>query len=136
MNQMTLEEYNQRMQEYEDKLNSFTWYEQDEYEKFYEEMSKFQENYMKNVLDEYKKTIDCDARKYVYDLIRYAVEWSDSGSAILTVETEEIANEVNDYLCDIADYLLYWEIYEWEGKWEVDCLFGGFYVPYWDGWGE
>lgn len=133
---MTLDEYNRRMREYEDKLKDLKWYEKDDYEELYEEISKFQENYMEKVLNEYEKSIDCDAKKYVYDLLYYAVKWSESGSSILTVETENIANEVKDHLCDIADYLLDWDIYEWEGKWYVDCMFGGFYIPYWDGWGN
>ena len=131
---MTLAEYNKKMSEYADQLSELFG---NEWEDLYEEMSKFQQNYMENVLTEYKKTIDSEAKKYVYELLEYAVRWSESGSAILTVETKEMADAIEDIIGeDIGYYLLDWRVYEWKGKWKIDCIFGGYYVPYWDGWDE
>lgn len=132
---MTLVEYNKKMKEYENKLSLFRM-DQLLWEDLYWEMTKFQEEYMENVLSEYQKTIDCEARQHVYSLLEYAVRQSISGNAIITVETKEVADEVENYLGEIGEYLLDWQVYEWKGKWEVDCMFGGNYVPQWYGWDE
>lgn len=131
---MTFEEYNKKMNEYAGTLKSLYG---NEWEEFYEIMSRFQQNYMENVLDKYQKTIDCEARECIYDLMWYAVKRSQSGSSIIDVETEAIADAIDNILWDeIGDYLLDYEIYEEDGHWVVNCLFAGNYVPYWDGWDE
>lgn len=131
---MTLNEYDNKMSEYGDKLRELYGKEFDE---LYEEVSEFQQNYMENVLEEYQKTIDCKTKEVVYDLLCYAVRDSQSGNAIVDVETKEIADSVDEILWDeIGDYLLDYEIYEEGDCWAIDCMFAGNYVPYWDGWNE
>ena len=133
-NDIAFDEYNKKMSEYADRLSVLY---NDEWDELYEEVSKYQQNYMENILDEYKKTIDCEAREHIYKLICYAVKTSQSGSSIVNVETKEIADEIENIIWEeIGDYLLDYEIYEEDGHWVVDCMFAGNYVPYWDGWTE
>ena len=127
-------EYDKKMREYEKQLSDSY---DDEWNKLYEKVSKYQQNYMENILEEYKKTINCKAKEYIYDLLCYAVRQSESGSSIIDVETEEIANEIDNIIWEeIGDYLLDCQIYEKGGHWAIDCMFAGYYVPYWDGWSE
>ena len=131
---MTFEEYDKKMGEYADQLRELYGNEWDE---LYEETSEFQRKYMENVLKEYEKTIDCPAREHIYGLLCYAVRKSQSGSAIIDVETEEVADAIEDIIWDeIGDYLLDCEIYEEGDHWAIDCMFCGNYVPYWDGWND
>lgn len=131
---MTFDEYNKKMNEYADQLSNT--YGKD-WDNLYEKVSNFQQNYMENVLEEYQKTIDCEAREKIYELLCYAVRNSQSGSSIVDVETEEIANEIDNILWEeIGHYLLDYEIYEEGDYWAIDCMFGGNYVPYWDGWND
>ena len=131
---MTFEQYNEKMNEYSDRLSSVYG---SEWDNLYEEISQFQQKYMTNVLDEYEKRIDCDAKQYIYDLLSYAVKTSQSGSSIIYIKSKEIADKIDDMIWEeIGDYLLDYEIYEENDHWVVDCMFGGNYVPYWDGWCE
>ena len=131
---MTFEEYDKKMEEYSEQLSDVYG---DEWDKLYEEMSEFQREYMEKVLEEYEKTIDCKAREHIYELLCYAVRNSQSGSAIIDVETEEEADAIDNIIWEeIGDYLLDYEIYKEGDYWAIDCMFGGNYVPYWDGWNE
>ena len=131
---MTLDEYDKKMSEYADRLRNTYGNEWDE---LYEEVSKHQQNYMENILEEYQKTIDCRAKEHIYDLLCYAVRTSESGSSIVNVESKEIAGEIENIIWDeIGDYLLDCQIYEEDNHWAIDCMFAGNYVPYWDGWSE
>ena len=96
---MTIEEYNEKMDEYAERLYELYNNEyDDEYDLLYEEVSRFQEDYMKNVLVEYQKTIDCKARDFIYDLLCHAVIISETGNSIVDVETEEMANEIENII--------------------------------------
>ena len=129
---MTFDEYNEKMNSYDDKLSKLCG---DERDKFYEEMQKVQQDYMENILNEYEKTIDCEARKCIYDLLSYAVRTSQSGNSIVYVETKTVADEIEDIIWEeIGDYLLDCKIYEENNRWAIDCMFAGICVPYWDGW--
>lgn len=131
---MTLNKYNKKMDEYSNRLSELYG---DEWEELYGEMSVFQQEYMGDVLEEYEKKIDCEAREFIYDLLDYAVRNSESGSSVVHVETKETADEIEDIIWDeIGDYLLDCEIYEDDGLWVIDCMFAGYYIPYWDGWCE
>lgn len=130
---MTFDEYNKRMNEYQDKLSMFR-NDQLLWKDIYEEVGEFQTEYMKNVLKEYEEKINCEARRYIYDLLDYAVNFSCTGSSVVVVKTKEIADEIEKIIWEeIGDYLLDCEIYEEDGHWFIDCMFGGNYVPYWDG---
>lgn len=130
---LNLEEYDKKMEEYQDRLAATeTNAEWDEVEN---EMSKFQTEFMSGVLEDYKKTIDCAAKQWIYTLLEYAVKVSENGSSIAYVETKETADLIEEILWEeIGDYLLDCEIYPEKGEWVIDCMFGGNYVPYWDGW--
>lgn len=134
---MTFEDYNKKMSEYTEQLREAYRDKLNEYNKLYEELSEFQRDYMENVLEEYKNTIDCKAREHIYELLCYAVRNSQSGSSILDVETKEEADEIDNIIWEeIGNYLLDYEIYKDGECWAIDCMFGGNYVPYWDGWCE
>lgn len=131
---MTFDEYDKKMSQYSDRLSELY---DDEWDKLYEEVSEFQRDYMENVLEEYQKTIDCEAREKIYELLCYAVRKSQSGSSIVDVESEEIADEIDNIIWEeIGDYLLDCEIYKEGEHWAIDCMFAGNYVPYWDGWND
>ena len=135
INIMTLDEYNQKMNDYSEKLSQLY---DDEWDELYEEMSLFQVEYMEGVLAEYKETIDCKAKECIYDLLCYAVRESQSGNAIIYVDSKEIADEIEEIIWEeIGDYLLDdLQIYEEDNSWAINCMFAGHYVPYWDGWRE
>lgn len=128
---MTLQEYNDRVYELSKRLYN------DYGNEVYEKLSKFQEDYMRNVLYDYESKIDCHAKEYIRDLLQYAIDCSVSGNAIVDVPTKEIVDEIDDIIWqEIGDYLLDCEIYEDDDHWCVDVVFAGNYVPYWDGWCE
>jgi hypothetical protein len=122
-------EYDKKMREYRERLDAnYT-------DELYEEVSQFQEKEMTKMLEEYRKTIDEPAKEVIANLVQYAINISVSGNAIESVETEEEANRIDEILWDeIGDLLLDCEIYEEDGEWNIDVMFGGYYVPYWDGW--
>lgn len=131
---MTFDEYDKRISEYADRLRNAYGNEWDE---LYQEVSEFQRDYMINILEEYKKTIDCEAKEKIYDLLFYVVRVSENGNSIVYVKTEELANEIKNIIQkEIGDYLLDYQIYEENNHWAIDCMFAGFYVPYWNGWKE
>ena len=124
---MTFDEYNKKMSEYADKLSVLSG---KEWESLYEDISKFQQAYMENILENYEKTIDCEAKRHIYDLMCYAVRISESGSSIVDVETKEIADEIESIIWEeIGDYLLDYQVYKEDNHWVVDCIFAGYYVP-------
>lgn len=122
-------EYDKKMRDYRERLDAnYT-------DELYEEVSQFQEKEMTKMLEEYRKTIDEPAKEVIANLVQYATNISESGNAIESVETEEEANRIDEILWDeIGDLLLDCEIYEEDGEWNIDVMFGGYYVPYWDGW--
>ena len=117
---LTLEEYDKKMEEYQDRLaNTETNAEWDEIE---DEMSKFQTEFMSGVLEDYRKTIDGDARFHIYELLNYAVTTSESGNSIVHVGSKNIADSIDDIIWEeIGDYLLDCQIYPEKGEWVIDC---------------
>ena len=135
---MTYEEYLKKINEYTDKLVN---YEGDDYDDFYdewlEEISEFQITYMEGILAEYIKKAKTEAQKYISEILNYAIYESETGSVIICVPTKEIADEIDEIIWgEIGDYMLDApQIYEdKDGEWSIDCMFGGAFVPYWDGW--
>lgn len=130
---MTYEEYNEKMDWYSKNITP-------DNEELLEEMYNFQARYMTEVLTELRSKADTEAKEVVCNILDYAINWSSSGSSIEYVETEELANEVDEIIWEmIGDYMLDApEIYqdEYSGEWAIDCMFGGNFVPYWDGWFE
>ena len=109
--------------------NEDEWYEE------YDRLCEYQKNYMKKYLDEYKNKVQCKAQEYIYELIEHIVYQSTSGNSIVFVNTKEEADEVNNIIWEeIGEMLLDPpEIYEQNGVWAIDCIFGGAFVPEWDG---
>ena len=130
---MSYEEYNKKMDWYSENITP-------DNEELFEEMCKFQTEYMGEVLTELRSKADTKAKEVVCDILDYAIRWSESGSVVEYVETEELANEVDEIIWEmIGDYMLDApEIYKgkYSGEWTIDCMFAGNYVPYWDGWFE
>lgn len=104
----------------------------------YDVLSQFQMKYMKNILAEYREKIKTKAQEYIYDLFENAVLHSETGQSAISCESEELANEVYDTIFEeIGEYLLDdCQMYEEKGEWVVDVIFGGNYIPYWDGFME
>ena len=135
MKVLSLDKYDKKMGEYADRLRGELYGK--EWDELYEEVSRFQSDFMENVLSEYHKTIDCPARQCIYNLMYHAVKISENGSSIIDVETEAEADAIEDIIWEeIGDYLLDYQIYQEDNHWVIDCIFGGNYVPYWDGWAE
>ena len=123
---MTLDFYNEKISELAER-------------KDYDNLVEFQNVYMNQFLKEYEETVKGNpAKKVCYELLEYAIHDSESGSAIAYVDTEELANEVDEIIWEeIGDYLLDSpQIYKSNGQWAIDCMFAGSYVPDWDGWLE
>ena len=132
---LSLEEYDEKISGYIERLKTLDG---EAYNKLLKEISSFQNDYMENVLKEYEKTIgNSEAKKQIYCLMSYAVRISESGSSIVYVDSLEVAEEIDKIIWEeIGDYLLDYQVYEENGSYVVDCMFGGNYVPYWDGWEE
>ena len=131
------------LKEYEDKLDRITELmrmrakSNEGYDDLRDKYVELQYSYMEEVLNEYKKTIgDNPAKLICYELLDYAVHWSQSGNAIVYEENEEIANQVDDIIYyELGEYLLDVEVYfdKYTQSWAIDCMFGGYFVPDWDG---
>lgn len=128
---MTLEEY---VKEMETRLANIDRDSDEEWDELYE----FQFTYMRGVLEEYRKTVgNNEAKRVCCSILDYIINQSESGSVNMAVETEEFANEVREMaLEDFAEYMLDApEVYFEEAfdEWMVSCMFGGYFVPCWDG---
>lgn len=122
---MTFEEYNKKLNEYEAELKDD--------DTILDKISELQYGYMRNVIKQYNA--DSPAKEVCRELLDYAVNYSQSGNAIYYVDDEELAEEVNEIIWkELGDYLLDCEIYEDNEEWVIDCMFGGYFVPDWDGW--
>ena len=129
---MTLHEYDNAMCELTDDRSKL-----DE-----DKVGEFQNTHLREFLTELKGKATTDNDRYACEILEYLIVYSQSGSVVHYVETEEKANALRDYLNEhdlIGDMMLDSpEVYQdkYSGKWAVDCMFGGFYCPYWDGWFE
>lgn len=120
---MTYEEYDEMMDEYH------------EIERKYRKIEKKREAYLSNALKEFlDKDPDDEARKVAYNIFQYAICQSTTGNSIEWVKTKEMADKVHDILCDeLMDYMLDEpEVYEDNGGYSVDCMFGGNYCLIWE----
>jgi len=137
---MTLEEYDYQMRIFETQLEMT---DSDEaWNKVMERINSFQYEHMREFVAEYRAKADTKAKQEIADIFEYAVEKSESGSAICHVDSEELANEIDEIIWEeIGDFMLdppevYKEKEEYGGQWAISCMFGGFYVPCWDGWND
>ena len=128
---LTFDEYNKLMDKWEERVRTSND------EMIERHMRDFQMKYMEGVLEDYKKKAITQAQKEIYELLDYAVHNSTSGSAIHYVYTKELADEIDEIIWgEIGEYMLDGpEIYQdCYGDWAIDCMFGGCYIPSWDGW--
>lgn len=139
---MPIEEYDNQMRIYSDQLRNST---DQEWEDLYEKVSKFQHKHMTEYLEELQKIteeetdeVTKEAREAVCELLEYAINDSESGSAIVYEISEEVANKFDEIYEDmIGEFLLdAIEIYKEDDGYVLDAMFGGNYVPYWDGWND
>lgn len=124
---MTYGEYIEKMDKYSE------YYKDSQTEELYDEIGKFQQAFMNEVLNNYNA--DTQAKEYIRELLDYAINRSVSGNAIVSVPTKELADEIDNIIYDeIGDYLLDdVQIYQECDGWAVDVMFGGYFVPFWDG---
>ncbi len=96
-----------------------------------------QDQFMQAFCDELSENADTKAKRCICEAVQYAITNSLSGNAIVYTD-EKTAAEVEDIIWDmIGDMLLDVQIYKDNaGDWAVDVMFGGHYVPGWDGWSE
>lgn len=106
-----------------------------DYDEYFDAVSDFQYDFMREQLRQYALRPMEDVRNGVYELMSYAVNMSESGNTIEEFETEDIAEMVRDELYEAFGWaVLDCEVYEEKGMWCVDAMIGGSYVPQWDGW--
>ena len=132
---MTFDKYVKAMEEYENRLNNIDDDEYDDIDDLLDEISKFQYEYMRNVLNEY--VVDSEVKQACYEILDDAVNYLQTGQGVCRVENKELADEVAETIFnDFGDYMLeYPDCYEdCNGEWVVDCIFGGYFIPEWDGW--
>lgn len=132
---MTFEEYNEKMHILEERLRATE--SEDEWDKVMDEINAFQHKHMEAFVEEYMASAKGNrAKEEIADIFRYAVYCSESGSAIGYVDSKELADEIDEIIWEeIGEYMLDApQIYESNGEWAIDCMFGGNYIPEWDGW--
>ena len=98
-----------------------------------------QHSYMTQVLEDYKSRTPFEGQKYICQLLEYVISSSTSGNVIIHVPTKEMAIHIDKIICDeLGDMILDpSEIYkEEDGKWAMDYMFAGRYVPEWEGYYE
>lgn len=131
--EMTTDEYDRYMDEFGELLKG------ENYSEFIGVVSAFQRKFMEKVLRTYERSTTDDAivQHIVADIVRYAIWDSESGNSIYDdIPNEKIACDVRDELWnEFGDMLLDCDVYPEGGTWTVDAMFGGSYVPWWDGWG-
>ena len=65
-------------------------------------------------------------------MLMYKLSW-----AIIDVSTKEEADAILAIIWEeIGDFLLECDCYEENGGWTISAVFGGYYVPDWDGWDD
>lgn len=129
---MTYEEYISKVDELSELYKNATC---GDAESRYDELSKFQESYMCDFANNYSIKADTDAKRVISSLINHAVYHSTTGNSIVDVESKELADEIDRILYDeIGDYLLDAQVYPENNKYVIDVMFGGAFIPYWDGW--
>ena len=130
------EAYLKSIDEFEKRLLNID--DEDEWDEERERLYEYQKDYMEKYLKSYRETATSEAQKSICELIEYAIYESSSGNAIVFVDTKEKADAINEIIWDeIGEMLLDSpEIYEEDGEWVIDCMFGGAFVPDWDGFDE
>ena len=128
---ITFEEYHKQMDIYSEKLK-------ENFDAYENEVGKYQEKYMEQEAEKYADAEEGTAPYYVYEILNYLIRDSIFGNVVEEVPTKELADEVNELLLgELSDYLLDPpDIYESRDGWCIDCMFGGYYTPYWGGWNE
>lgn len=130
---MTFEEYNKELDKLEQKIinNGID-------SKGIAELNDFKYKHMQEFVDEYKSKAAGDkVKEEIADLFESTITGGDSGSVVHYVETEEMAKAIEDIIWEeIGDFMLDApEVYQckYSKEWVIDCMFGGAYIPEWDG---
>ena len=126
------------LKEYDDQMNILS--EQAYRTGDFDPVNDFQFKYMTEFWKNLLAKAETDIEKTSCDILNWLIGKSQSGNVVHSIETEEKANELRDYLLDHEFYSeimldapeVYYDKYAEE--WCVDCMFGGFYTPCWDGW--
>ena len=90
--------------------------------------------YMESVLAELTDVHNSPEMKEVCDILNYLIYESQYGNVISFCETKELAEKTAETVEKVlGDYTLeYPQVYEREGRWAVDCMFGYDYCPGYD----
>ena len=89
---------------------------------------KMQYTYMEDFLSK----LEPDSK--VYELFYDLTYRSSTGQAVVSFDTEDEANDFDIMIWkNYGDMALDSEVYEDDGEWVVDYMFGGMYCPSWDG---
>ena len=107
----------------------------DQEDKLSEELDNFQQDSMLEFYDNYNA--DTKEKEVVKDLIFDAIYSSETGQALAEVPEELDIDDVEAVIWEeIGDLLLDCFVDEDEDGKYADVMFGGCYVPHWDGWYE
>lgn len=131
---MTLEEYNKGITEYYD----FIMNDPERNDVLWQEMFEYQYCYLTDIIEDWGVKTKTEAELAVLKILKGMRDYSVSGNYIIEVDTEEIARETDQLLFDnFRDMLLESNVYQdYRDSWSVDVIFGGFYVPGWEGFDE
>lgn len=97
----------------------------------------YQNEGMKTILEMYKQECTTPEKIVLYNLLEYAVNGSYSGNSIIRLDDELLYKKTEKILWEeLGDMLLDVDYYQKNNKYVIDCIFGGAYIPHWEGWLE
>lgn len=97
----------------------------------------YQNEGMKTILEMYKQECTTPEKIVLYNLLEYAVNGSYSGNSITHIDDESLYKKTEEILWEeLGDMLLDAECYKENNSYVIDCIFGGAYIPHWEGWLE
>ena len=104
----------------------------DDATRLYEEMTNFQIKYMTEFYESI--VVDTPEKEVVKDLISGAINDSETGQVTVLVPKELDIEKTEEIVWkEIGDMLLDSLTYEEDGDNVIDVMFGGYYIPCWDG---
>ena len=111
-----------------------------EFGNLFNKVSEYQTEMMCKMLDQYRAKIGKNkAKQTISEMVENVINSSRSGSVVFEMGKEEaekvysiVFDEIGWMLLDDCDFYHYPTAPE--NMWTIDLMFGGLYVPYWDGW--
>lgn len=133
INDEELKTYDDAMNIFSDLLGNVDW---ENYTELKNIVGDFQQKFMMRQLNNYKEIVETDADEIIADVFEYIILHSESGHCREEIESEELAIEITQKYDDVLGYFMTDDscVYEDNGKYFLDVIFYGHYVPYWNGW--